>query len=75
MLSQKGCPCHLASVWGRWEAGWYYYHYRFTGISAPRSSAYPCSFLELLEVVTTSAVRLVLHPVPSNSNTAKTYYN
>ena len=37
---QKKLSQRLPSVWGRWEAGWDYYHYRFTGISAPRSSTY-----------------------------------
>ena len=45
-LSQR-----LPSVWGRWEAGWDYYRYRFTGISAPRSSAYLSDKLESPEVV------------------------
>ena len=48
---QKKLSQRLPSVWGRWEAGWDYYHYRFTGISAPRSSTYLCHKLEWPEVV------------------------
>ena len=47
---QKKLSQRLPSVWGRWEAGWDYYHYRFTGISAPRSSACLSEELELFEV-------------------------
>ena len=48
---QKKLSQRLPSVWGRWEAGWDYYHYRFTGISAPRSSACLSEELECAEVV------------------------
>ena len=49
---QKKLSQRLPSVWGRWEAGWDYYHYRFTGISAPRSSTCLSGKLECAEVVT-----------------------
>ena len=49
---QKKLSQRLPSVWGRWEAGWDYYHHRFTGISAPRSSTY------LSEKVTRGSINL-----------------
>ena len=48
---QKKLSQRLPSVWERWEAGWDYYHDRFTGISAPRSSACLSQKFELPEVV------------------------
>ena len=48
---QKKLSQRLPSVWGRWEAGWDYYHYRFTGISAPRSLTCLSQQLEFGEVV------------------------
>ena len=48
---QKKLSQRLPSVWGRWEAGWDYYHYRFTGMHAPRTSACLSRKLEFPEVV------------------------
>ena len=48
---QKKLSQRLPSVWGRWEAGWDYYHDQFTGTSAPRSSACLSQELEWSEVV------------------------